>query len=33
MATTIKHEPIIWLSAVGLAGYVVFHGHLKNQDC
>ena len=28
-----QKEPLIILSAIGLVGYVVFHGHRLNQDC
>ena len=28
-----KKEPLIVLSAIGIVGYITFHGHLKNQDC
>jgi hypothetical protein len=28
-----QKEPLIILSAIGLAGYVVFHGHRLDQDC
>jgi hypothetical protein len=28
-----KKEPLIFMSALGLVGYITFHGHLKNQDC
>jgi len=28
-----KKEPLIFMSGVGLAGYVVFHGHRVGQDC
>ena len=28
-----KKENLIVFSAIGLVGYVTFHGHLKNQDC
>jgi hypothetical protein len=26
-------EPLIILTAIGLVGYIVFHGHPLNQDC
>jgi hypothetical protein len=28
-----KKEPFLFMSAIGLAGYAVFHGHRLNQDC
>ena len=28
-----KKEPVIFLSALGLVGYVTFHGHRVQQDC
>jgi len=28
-----KKEPIIFLSALGLVGYITFHGHRVQQDC
>ena len=28
-----KKEPLIFMSILGLVGYVTFHGHRTNQDC
>jgi len=28
-----QKEPIIFMSALGLVGYITFHGHRLNQDC
>ena len=28
-----QKEPLIFLSALGLVGYITFHGHRLNQDC
>ena len=28
-----KKENLILFSAIGLVGYVTFHGHRLNQDC
>jgi hypothetical protein len=28
-----KKEPLIFMSLIGLVGYVVFHGHQLNKDC
>lgn len=28
-----KKEPIIFLSALGLVGYITFHGHRLGTDC
>jgi hypothetical protein len=28
-----KKEPLIFMSILGLVGYVVFHGHLTGKDC
>lgn len=28
-----KKEPLIVLTALGLVGYIVFHGHRLHQDC
>jgi hypothetical protein len=30
---TFKKEPLIFMSAIGLVGYAVFHGHRLNKDC
>jgi hypothetical protein len=28
-----KKEPLIFMSLIGLVGYVTFHGHLTGKDC
>jgi hypothetical protein len=28
-----KKEPLIFMSLIGLVGYVVFHGHRVGKDC
>jgi len=28
-----KKEPLIFMSVLGVVGYVVFHGHQLNKDC
>lgn len=28
-----QKEPLIFMSALGLSGYITFHGHRLNQDC
>ena len=28
-----QKEPLIFMSAIGLVGYITFHGHPLNQDC
>jgi len=30
---TFKKEPLMFMSAIGLVGYAVFHGHRLNKDC
>ena len=28
-----QKEPLIFMSALGLVGYAVFHGHRASEDC
>ena len=28
-----QKEPIIFMSLIGVVGYITFHGHRLNQDC
>jgi hypothetical protein len=28
-----KKEPVIFMSVLGVVGYITFHGHRVNQDC
>ena len=28
-----KKEPLIFMSLLGVVGYITFHGHPQGQDC
>ena len=28
-----QKEPLLFMSAIGVVGYITFHGHRLNQDC